>query len=90
MFIRQDEREQDRINKWMNNVRSSVQITADVRTIVSRVFATKSSLRFPRVLHIREDKSYLDVQTQDDLFKLLDQNRSNGGGESFLTQCCVF
>ena len=51
------------------------QVQADVRTILSRDFATRHSLRFPRVERIRYDKSPFDVQTDQQLWDLVNQNK---------------
>lgn len=53
----------------------AVQVQADVRTILSRDFATRHSLRFPRVERIRYDKSPFDVQTDKQLWDLVNQNK---------------
>ena len=57
------------------------QVQADVRTIISRDFATRHSLRFPRVERIRYDKSPFDVQTDQELWDLVNQNKGVVGGE---------
>jgi len=46
-----------------------------VRTIISKDFATRHSLRFPRVERIRYDKSPFDVQTDQELWDLVNQNK---------------
>lgn len=51
------------------------QVQADVRTIISRDFATRHSLRFPRVERVRYDKSPFDVQTDGQLWELVEQNK---------------
>lgn len=60
---------------------SDPQVQADVRTIISRDFATRHSLRFPRVERIRYDKSPFDVQTDQELWDLVNQNKGVVGGE---------
>jgi len=52
-----------------------VQVQADVRTIISKDFATRHSLRFPRVERIRYDKSPFDVQTDQELWDLVNQDK---------------
>ena len=58
-----------------------LQVQADVRTIISRDFATRHSLRFPRVERIRYDKSPFDVQTDQELWDLVNQNKGTVSGE---------
>ena len=53
----------------------AAQVQADVRTIISKDFATRHSLRFPRVERIRYDKSPFDVQTDQELWDLVNQNK---------------
>lgn len=60
---------------------NGLQVQADVRTIISRDFATRHSLRFPRVERIRYDKSPFDVQTDQELWDLVNQNKGVVGGE---------
>lgn len=61
-----------------------LQVQADVRTILSRDFATRHSLRFPRVERIRYDKSPFDVQTDQQLWDLVNQNKgANIGSASY-------
>lgn len=60
-----------------------LQLQADVRTIISRTFATQHSLRFPRVTRIRWDKSPLDVQTDDELWGIVNEQRSGVPGICF-------
>ena len=61
----------------MNTKRALIdwQVQADVRTIISKDFATRHSLRFPRVERIRYDKSPFDVQTDQELWDLVNQNK---------------
>ena len=61
------------------------QVQADVRTIISRDFATRHSLRFPRVERIRYDKSPFDVQTDQQLWDLVNQNKGVVTGEQLPT-----
>lgn len=61
-----------------------VQVQADVRTIISRDFATRHSLRFPRVDRIRYDKSPFDVQTDQELWDVIDQKGGVAGGRTIL------
>ncbi|KAK9803302.1 hypothetical protein WJX72_010348 [[Myrmecia] bisecta] len=67
----------ERPHVWVKDPGKSVvlQIQADVRTITSKVFATSHSLRFPRVDRIRWDKSPLDIQTQQQLWNIVEQNK---------------
>ncbi len=51
------------------------QIQADVRTIMSQTFASRHSLRFPRCKRVRWDKSPLDVQTDQDLWDIVESNK---------------
>ncbi|DBA75732.1 TPA: hypothetical protein ACH3X1_010149 [Trebouxia sp. C0004] len=70
---------------WVKDVAKSIvlQVQADVRTIISKDFATHHSLRFPRVERIRYDKSPFDVQTDQELWDLVNQNKGVvTGGES--------
>ncbi|DBA86388.1 TPA: hypothetical protein ACH3X2_005613 [Trebouxia sp. C0005] len=70
---------------WVKDVSKSIvlQVQADVRTIISKDFATRHSLRFPRVERIRYDKSPFDVQTDQELWDLVNQNKGAvTGGES--------
>lgn len=60
----------------------AIQVQADVRTIISRDFATRHSLRFPRVERIRYDKSPFDVQTDQQLWDLVNQNKGVVTGEA--------
>ena len=66
---------------------SVLQVQADVRTIISRDFATRHSLRFPRVERIRYDKSPLDVQTDQELWDLVNQNKGTVTGERTTLPC---
>ncbi len=52
-----------------------VQVQADVRTIVSKQFASRHSLRFPRVQRVRWDKGPLDVQTDQELWDIVESNQ---------------
>ena len=52
-----------------------VQIQADVRTIMSRTFASRHSLRFPRCVRVRWDKSPTDIQTDQDLWEIVESNK---------------
>lgn len=54
----------------------SLQVQADVHPIMSKVFATGVSLRFPRVERARFDKSWRDAQTVQELLKLVRDQRS--------------
>ena len=51
------------------------QVLADVRTIMSKTFASRHSLRFPRCTRVRWDKSPLDVQTDQDLWEIVESNK---------------
>lgn len=58
-----------------------MQIQADVRTIMSRTFASRHSLRFPRCTRVRWDKSPMDVQTDQDLWEIVESNKGAIVGE---------
>lgn len=58
-----------------------MQIQADVRTIMSRTFASRHSLRFPRCTRVRWDKSPLDIQTDQDLWDIVESNKGAIKGE---------
>lgn len=61
-----------------------LQVQADVRTIVSKTFASRHSLRFPRVQRVRWDKSPLDIQTDRDLWQIVESNKGAIVGEPHL------
>lgn len=50
---------------------SPFQVRADVRTITSDVFATRYSLRFPRVERLRTDKAPRDATSVRELEELV-------------------
>lgn len=52
-----------------------MQIQADVRTIMSKTFASRHSLRFPRCVRVRWDKSPMDIQTDQDLWEIVENNK---------------
>lgn len=58
-----------------------MQVQADVRTIVSKQFASRHSLRFPRVQRVRWDKSPLDIQTDQELWDTVESNQGAIVGE---------
>lgn len=58
-----------------------MQVQADVRTIVSRTFASRHSLRFPRVQRVRWDKSPMDIQTDQELWDTVESNQGAIVGE---------
>lgn len=58
-----------------------MQVQADVRTIVSKTFASRHSLRFPRVHRVRWDKSPMDIQTDQELWDLVESNQGAIVGE---------
>eukprot|EP00884_Botryococcus_braunii_P018365 jgi/Botrbrau1/5211/Bobra.0172s0075.1 len=62
---------------WIADPQRSVvlQVQADVHPMMSRVFATGVSLRFPRVERARFDKSWKDTQTIEDLLMLVRDRR---------------
>ena len=51
------------------------QIQADVRTIMSKTFASRHSLRFPRCKRVRWDKSPMDIQTDHELWDIVESNK---------------
>ena len=51
------------------------QVQADVRTIRSRNFASRHSLRFPRVHRVRWDKAPTDIQTDAQLWAVVEANK---------------
>ena len=65
-----------------------VQIQADVRTIMSRTFASRHSLRFPRCMRVRWDKSPMQVQTDQDLWDIVEANKGAIMGESCRLASC--
>ena len=69
---------------WQALMRVSwhAQIQADVRTIMSRTFASRHSLRFPRCVRVRWDKSPAQVQTDQDLWDVVEANKGAIMGES--------
>lgn len=79
----------ERPDVWIERPEKSVilQITSDIRTIRSEVFATPYSLRFPRIQRIRYDKPWydcLDVQTLVDTVHAKSQNDGQAeGGNQF-------
>jgi hypothetical protein len=52
-----------------------VQVQADLRTIVSKTFASRHSLRFPRVQRVRWDKGPMDIQTDQELWQIVESNQ---------------
>ena len=48
---------------------------------MSRTFASRHSLRFPRCTRVRWDKSPLDVQTDQDLWDIVESNKGAIKGE---------
>jgi hypothetical protein len=52
-----------------------LQVQADVRTIRSRNFASRHSLRFPRVQRIRWDKAPTQIQTDAELWHIIESNK---------------
>ncbi len=63
-----------------------MQILADVRTIISKTFASRHSLRFPRCIRVRWDKSPMDVQTDQDLWEIIESNKGAIVGASLANQ----
>ena len=63
-----------------------LQIKADIRTIVSRAFATKYSLRFPRIDRVRWDKNPADVMTEQELEELVEKNKGSLTGDKSFTR----
>lgn len=55
--------------------RMRAQVQADVRTIRSRNFASRHSLRFPRVHRVRWDKAPTDIQTDAQLWAVVEANK---------------
>ena len=52
-----------------------MQVQADVRMIPSSVFASRRSLRFPRVARVRYDKAPADIQTDAALWAAVEANK---------------
>ncbi len=52
-----------------------MQVNADVRTIVSKTFASDYSLRFPRVTRMRLDKGAADATSTAELRDLVASNK---------------
>lgn len=52
-------------------------MTADIRAIVSKVFAASHSLRFPRVDRVRWDKSPADAMKESELDDLVKSNKGS-------------
>ncbi|GLI63887.1 hypothetical protein VaNZ11_007004 [Volvox africanus] len=72
----------ERPDVWVRDPLRSVVLTvkADVRTIVSDTFASRYSLRFPRVVAVREDRSARDINTLAELERMvLERARVNQG-----------
>ena len=55
----------------------AAQVQADVRTIRSRNFASRHSLRFPRVQRVRWDKAPTDIQTDAELWHIVESNKGS-------------
>ncbi len=64
-----------------------MQVQADVRTIVSKTFASRHSLRFPRVQRVRWDKSPMDIQTDQELWDIVESNQGAIVGEQLPPHC---
>lgn len=58
----------------------AAQVHADVRLIMSLLYASELSLRFPRVAEVRNDKRPLDIQTIGEIREMVHGNRPDAGG----------
>lgn len=68
-----------------------VQVHADARMIQSVLYASKLSLRFPRVEAVRWDKSPVDIQTVAEVWDLVNRQKDGVGAcsELVLETCQV-
>lgn len=75
----------ERPDFWVEQPDKSVilEITSDIRTIKSEVFATPYSLRFPRVHRVRYDKPWYDCLDVQSLIEIV---TSKGGNTADLKQ----
>ncbi|GLC37312.1 hypothetical protein PLESTM_000567400 [Pleodorina starrii] len=71
----------ERPDVWVRDPLRSLVFTvkADVRTITSDIFASRYSLRFPRVVAIREDKSAREVTSLGELERMAAKEGAEGG-----------
>ena len=69
---------QDRPDLVLNDLEQSVVLEVKASELmVSEAFPTKCTLRFPRVLKIRYDKSWNDAMKRDQLEKLISDFQQN-------------
>ncbi|MCO5581115.1 hypothetical protein L7F22_034991 [Adiantum nelumboides] len=71
----------ERPDFWVEQPEKSVilEITSDIRTIKSEVFAAPYSLRFPRTNRVRYDKPWYDCLDVDTLVQLVHSRSGNTG-----------
>lgn len=71
----------ERPDFWVEQPEKSVilEITSDIRTIKSEVFATPYSLRFPRTHRVRYDKPWYDCLDVESLVQLVHTQSGNTG-----------
>lgn len=71
----------ERPDFWVDQPEKSVilEITSDIRTIKSEVFAAPYSLRFPRTSRVRYDKPWYDCLDVDSLVQLVHSRSGNTG-----------